>query len=470
MAGAGYKLFATGDVLTAAQVNTYLMQQTVMVFASSAARTSALSGVLAEGMVSYLQDSNTLEVYDGAAWVGATGDITGLTAGTGISISSATGPVPTVTNSMATEITAKGDLIVGTGSGTFDNLAAGSNGDTIVADSSTSTGLRYTAGTVQSNPVLNSAMQVWQRGTTFASSGSAAIYTADRWKFLRAGYGTGATVSRQTTSDSTNLPFVQYAARVQRDSGTTATNGIYLYQNFESINSIPFAGKTVTMSFYARAGANYSSTSSALNVQLITGTGTDQDALLSYTGSVSVISSTATLTTTWQRFTYTATLGATITEIGTAFYNTPVGTAGAADFFEITGVQLDIGSVALPFRTYAGTIQGETSACQRYFMKFTNTEYEYFCTGANRNTTTNDATLPLPVTMRTEPTQGYSAANTFMLYIAGTITTCTNINPDDSTNQAIGIVTNVASGLTTQGASNLRANNTTATIELSAEL
>jgi hypothetical protein len=96
MAGAGYKLFATGDVLTAAQVNTYLMQQTVMVFASSAARTTALSGVLAEGMVSYLQDTNNLEVYDGSAWVGATGDITALTAGTGISISSATGPIPTV--------------------------------------------------------------------------------------------------------------------------------------------------------------------------------------------------------------------------------------------------------------------------------------------------------------------------------------------------------------------------------------
>jgi hypothetical protein len=72
------------------------MQQTVMVFASSAARTTALSGVLAEGMVSYLQDTNSLEVYDGAAWIGATGDITALTAGTGISITSATGPIPTV--------------------------------------------------------------------------------------------------------------------------------------------------------------------------------------------------------------------------------------------------------------------------------------------------------------------------------------------------------------------------------------
>jgi len=84
MAGAGYKLFNTGDVLTAAQVNTYLNEQAVMVFASSAARTSALSAVLAEGMMSYLKDTNSVEVYDGSNWVsiGSAGDITGITTGT----------------------------------------------------------------------------------------------------------------------------------------------------------------------------------------------------------------------------------------------------------------------------------------------------------------------------------------------------------------------------------------------------
>ena len=97
MAGAGYKLFVSGDVLTAAQVNTYLNEQTVMVFATSAARTSALSAVLAEGMMSYLQDSNTVFYYDGAAWNAlASGDLTAITAGTGISVTSGTGPVPTV--------------------------------------------------------------------------------------------------------------------------------------------------------------------------------------------------------------------------------------------------------------------------------------------------------------------------------------------------------------------------------------
>jgi hypothetical protein len=72
MAGAGAKLFTSGSVLTAAQVNTYLMDQSVMRFADEAARTAAFGGtgepVLAEGMVSYLMDTNVVQYYDGSAW------------------------------------------------------------------------------------------------------------------------------------------------------------------------------------------------------------------------------------------------------------------------------------------------------------------------------------------------------------------------------------------------------------------
>ena len=71
-----------------------------------------------------------------------TGDITGVTAGTGISGGGTSGTV-TVTNSMATEITAKGDLIVGTGNATFDNLPVGTNAQILVADSTASTGLKW---------------------------------------------------------------------------------------------------------------------------------------------------------------------------------------------------------------------------------------------------------------------------------------------------------------------------------------
>ncbi|CAB4214913.1 hypothetical protein UFOVP1616_56 [uncultured Caudovirales phage] len=75
MAGAGYRLFSTGEIPTQTDWRTYLMEQTVMVFASAAARTTALSGVLAEGMVSYLADTNSIEVYTGAAWTALLTDI-----------------------------------------------------------------------------------------------------------------------------------------------------------------------------------------------------------------------------------------------------------------------------------------------------------------------------------------------------------------------------------------------------------
>ena len=137
MAGAGYKLFATGDVLTAAQVNTYLNEQTVMVFADSAARTTALSGVLAEGMVSYLQDTNAVEVYNGSSWVnvGNAGDITEVQAGVGISVASGTGPIPVITNSSTDLITTAGDLLYGTAADTVARLGIGTAGQVLQVNS-----------------------------------------------------------------------------------------------------------------------------------------------------------------------------------------------------------------------------------------------------------------------------------------------------------------------------------------------
>ena len=67
MAGAGFKTFAVGEVLTATNVNTYLMQQTVMVFADASARSTAITSP-SEGMVTYLSDSNSLWYYSGTAW------------------------------------------------------------------------------------------------------------------------------------------------------------------------------------------------------------------------------------------------------------------------------------------------------------------------------------------------------------------------------------------------------------------
>ena len=72
MAGAGSKLFVAGDVLTAAQVNTFLMDQSVMKFADTTARDAAFGGAgeatLSEGMMCYLSSIDKIQYYSGAAW------------------------------------------------------------------------------------------------------------------------------------------------------------------------------------------------------------------------------------------------------------------------------------------------------------------------------------------------------------------------------------------------------------------
>ena len=80
MAGAGYKIFVDGDVLTATQVNTYLMEQAVMVFASSTARDAAITSP-SEGMIVYLADTNQLSVYTGASWTFANQELVATESG-----------------------------------------------------------------------------------------------------------------------------------------------------------------------------------------------------------------------------------------------------------------------------------------------------------------------------------------------------------------------------------------------------
>lgn len=110
MAGLGYKDFTVGQVLTSAQVDGYLMQQTIMKFANASARTTALSGVVAEGMFSYLDDTNATEYYDGSSWVSISnpGDITAVTAGTGLSGGGTSGSVSLAIATSQSDLVIKG--------------------------------------------------------------------------------------------------------------------------------------------------------------------------------------------------------------------------------------------------------------------------------------------------------------------------------------------------------------------------
>jgi len=215
------------------------------------------------------------------------------------------------------------------------------------------------------NFIINGGMDIWQRGTSFTSQGSSTSFASDRWEAVRYGYAAGLTSSQQTSG----LTGFQYAIRLQRNSGTTDTTGMTLSQSLETSNSLPLAGQTVTFSFWARAGANYSATSNALNWQLAYSTTTNVSYIRTGFSGGGTYSTSVTLTTSWQRFTTTQTIPSNATQVAVAFVETPTGTAGANDYFDITGVQLEIAPQATPFSRAGGSIGGELALCQRYYAK-----------------------------------------------------------------------------------------------------
>jgi hypothetical protein len=178
-------------------------------------------------------------------------------------------------------------------------------------------------------------------------------------------------------------------------------------QSIETVNSVNYAGKPITFTFYARAGANFSSASNALTATLYSGTGTDGNILTGFTGSASVATGTATLTTTWQRFTFTGTVASTATQLGVYLAYTPVGTAGTNDYYEITGVQVEQANSASPYAPNGATQAAELAACQRYLPAFSGTSLGgnmFNIMGFAYSTTNAQFNIPLVVTPRVRPT------------------------------------------------------------------
>ena len=212
------------------------------------------------------------------------------------------------------------------------------------------------------NVVINGGFDIWQRGTaaTTIAITSSSAFLADRWQ------GTRSVSGSKQSQISAGLDGFRYGMRIQRDSGNTSTTAIYLSQSFEGDVAIKLANKPVVLSFYARAGSNYSATSSFLTVGLGCGTGSEANIIYSsFTGYTLPVNSNITLTTSWQRFTFIVNIPSGTTQAGLYFAMTPTGTAGAADYFDITGVQLEQNYQPTPFEQRP--IGVELGLCQRYY-------------------------------------------------------------------------------------------------------
>jgi hypothetical protein len=209
------------------------------------------------------------------------------------------------------------------------------------------------------NKIINGSMRFWQRGTSFTTP--AGVYTADRYKVTQNATSGTYVASRQTAS----LDGFQYCMRLQRSSGQTATGAIIMGHALESIDVIPLQGKSVVFSFYARKGSNFSSSSNTITVQVFTGTGTDGQSFAALTNEVNHINQTPTLTDSWQRFTYTFNIPSNASEFRFNIFYLPTGTASTNDYFDITGIQLEIGNIVTDFehKSFANELQ----MCERYY-------------------------------------------------------------------------------------------------------
>ena len=318
------------------------------------------------------------------------------------------------------------------------------------------------------NAIINGGMDLNQRGaSTYNIPQYAITYTLDRWFGDERGSGTNYTMSQV----SSGLTGIQYALRMQRNSGSTDTVGVWYGTSLETKNSIPMAGKVITFSFYYRTGANYSSTS--FGITLITGTGTDENWANGFTGAANVVNTTISPTASsgWLRYAVTALIGSTATEIGLQFTYAGTGTAGANDYFDITGVQLEIAPQATPFSRAGGSIGGELALCQRYYWQV---GAGVLCPAVAISTSNLYGYVYTPVSMRLSPPT--VTAYQLVIQNAGftgysSVTTASSLSISNGSSNIVGI--NYTSNVTSYsvGSNNWISNNGGSSyLSLSAEL
>jgi hypothetical protein len=354
----------------------------VQTFANAAARTSAIP-TPTEGIVTWLNDSNSLQVYDGAVWTAAGG--------------------------------------VGSG-----------------------------------NVIINGGFDIWQRGTaitvtTDMDSGTS-NYTADRMAAGAVDDGVSwrsLTVTRSTDT----IPGLKYSAKFT--SNNTTSNAIVLRQKLE--DTVNFGGGPATISFFIKRIATFNGTQ-PLRIN---------DAI--------VIPDMNTLSTSsFTRVTSTIPVYNNDTVniiVGTREVTAPEVTTATGDLFLITGLQLEAGTVATPFKRNAPSIQAELAACMRYFQAYGQPSQGQVAMGTIINSTQAITYLRLMVEMRVAPTFSSGAAGLFGQHVPGVFfSSVTAISLSSSTTKLVSINSTAGAGFTGGHAVTLEASNAGAFIHLSAEL
>jgi len=323
------------------------------------------------------------------------------------------------------------------------------------------------------NKIINGNFDIWQRGTTQSVTGYG---SADRWESFVAGSTT--VQSRQSfTLGQTDVPNEpRYFVRRVVTSVAGASNASFLQQYIEGVRT--FAGKTITVSFWAKADSNKKI---AIDFRQWFGTG----------GSTAVSAIGAQkfdITSSWKKITATISIpsiaGKTIgdensslafriwMDAGSSFNANTDSMGQQSGTFDIAQVQLEEGTVATPFEDRP--IGTELQMCQRYYFRFVGGTNSFFGVGQVSNATQVVGYLTFPTTMRTIPS-GLETTATASNYRCTNSTTgtvnCTSLPAYNAANLTGATVLYTASSLGgTSGFASLIGTDGTGYLGFSAEL
>jgi hypothetical protein len=395
-------------------------------------------------------------------------------------------------------VDAKGDLVTATADNTPARLAAGSNGQMLMADSGATAGLRYVDPPANRNLVINGAMQVAQRSTSVTGITGAGYNTADRWITGGASFGTWTQTveSDGPTGSGLGKSLKMLCTTAQASLAASARLAMSMSlegQDLQRIRKGTSDAQQLTLSFWVKSNvtgtyistlvdadnnrsvsASYSVSASAtwerktITFPADTTGAFDNDNArstdLTFWLAAGTDRSSGTLNTSWASLT-AANLAVGQTNLAAATNN----------YWQVTGVQLETGPVATPFEfePFEATLR----KCQRYYWRISGASFTRFATGFNISTTDITTVVCLPVSMRTSPTSietTGTAANYTVYHGSGSTTACSvipSMDPNGTSPSVVNIACEVASGLTGGGACQLMANNSTsAHISIIAEL